>query len=265
MQYRRSNQLSSSIAIGYIRASTGKQRYTVENQQGEFADWSAYNGIPVVESYSDPELTSRIDPRERPGFKQVLDAIKRNKADFLLVVNRDRMGRKVWYMSAIEKELSELDTPCRIIETVDDPHAEVTPATQLVSNIKDAASQYERAMISLRTKRCMKTAAKHGNIPGPKAWATYRRGQLTIQLIKALHKAGFSNGAITRFCADNGILSPHRGIITMAHVRSCLASDYQEADLDYTIASILDNLKTSPYYESRYVAGDETDRSRVRT
>lgn len=259
----RSNNMSTSIAVGYVRASTNKQRYSAAAQHAEIADWSSYNAIPVVETEADPETTSAIDPRDRPGFSRLLQTIRRLKADFLLVVDRDRLGREVWYMSAIEKELSELDPPCRILETTEDPTQTVTPETELHRGMKDVLAQYERAKIRIRTRRGVRQAALAGKVAGPKKWSTFRRGQQTIQLVKRLHTIGMSNAAIVRFCEVHTILSPHRGVITAAHVRKCLADDYRQADLDETVDSLLDSVRRAPYYESKFVPGDDTDRKRV--
>jgi DNA invertase Pin-like site-specific DNA recombinase len=260
----RSDVTSSSIAVGYARASTNKQKYTVSAQHDEFGRWSAHNVIPVVEIHDDPDVSTDHAPHAREGFRRVFEAIKATKADFLLVVDRDRVARNVLHMALLEDELSKLDPPCRIITTTQNPHDQGDEDDlELVNGINDLLAQREKKRIKKRTLRGVAKAREAGKYPGPKSWDTFKRGQLTIQLVKLLRKSGFSNQAIVRYCAAHTILSPHRGVITMAHVRSCLGSDYQEADLDRTVAAITADVLSTAYYQSRFVPGDMVDRMRV--
>ena len=260
---KRSDITSSSIAVLYVRASTNKQKLTLEAQKRAAGEWSAHNVLPVVETIVDANMSTDHSPHSRKAFLECLATIKAVKADFLLVTDRDRVARNKLHMALVEKELAELDPPCRIITTSQDPNTEVTPELDLQNGVTDLMSQYEKAKIKQRTIRTLRESRAQGRLPGPKAWASFTRGQLTIQLVKRLHKSGFSNGAVVRYFEAQGLLSPHRGKFSMAHVRLCLGSDYPDSDIGETIDSLTAAVMTAKYYQPKYAPGDSIDRARL--
>jgi DNA invertase Pin-like site-specific DNA recombinase len=123
-----------------------------------------------------------------------------------------------------------------------------------MTRVVDVFAEYELAKIRQRTKDGVRVARDQGRVAGPKSWSTFTRGQRTIQLVKRLRAEGLTNRAIVRWCYLNSVFSPHRGKITLAHVRKCLESKYPEAEIDETTQFLLLEVQRARFYESKFVS-----------
>lgn len=254
------SDLSSATAIAYVRVSTEDQKLGPVAQHDQITAWSAHNCIPVLQTFEDLGVSGSIDPVERPAFALALAAIEDRGVDFLVVARRDRLSRDMLNTLLLERQLARLSPPCRVVTASEDPGTAQTPESVLAQQITDSVSEFERAKIRKNTRDAVRVAREQGRFPGPRAWSTFLRGQRTIQLMKKLAEDGYSNTEIVTWCALSGVLSPHRGVITMAHVRSCLASDYPESDLDETAVALAALVKVESFYESKFRTGDRTPR-----
>jgi DNA invertase Pin-like site-specific DNA recombinase len=262
----RSSLVSSSVAVGYIRGSTDEQKLTLAAQRDAITSFSAFNVLPVVAIFEDAGVSGSMAPHERPGLAAALRAVKDHRADFLVVAKRDRLSRDFTNTVLLEAQLKLLDPPCRIVTATEDADEEQTPEKRAMDRMSDVFAELELEKIRERTQKGVQEARKQGRLPGPKKWSTFTRGVLTVQLMQRLHTDGLSNTAIVAYCVRNDVFSPHRGRITMAHVRKCLASKEVAApDLDQTASALCAAVKAASYYESRFRVGSDVERKRVRS
>jgi putative DNA-invertase from lambdoid prophage Rac len=259
----RSDVLSSATAIGYVRVSKEDQQLSPGAQVDAINTWSAHNAIPVTRIYQDLGVSGATPADERHGLSAALLAVETQEADFLVVSARDRLSRDMLQTMLIERHLSGLAKPCRVVTAVEDPQGSATPETVMLSQIVDSFAQYELSKIRSRTKEGVRKAREQGRVAGPKKLETYARGQRSIQLIKRLRET-LKPTQIVAWLGSRGIFTPHRAAFTHQHIRACLASEYPAADLDYTAESLAQAVLALPYYESAFVKGSAAERARVR-
>lgn len=94
----RNNQLPTSQkgfrAAQYVRMSTERQRYSIQNQAAVIGAYAHAHNLSIVRTYPD-EGESGLLLKNRAGLKQLLDDVSSGRADFehLLVYDVSRWGR----------------------------------------------------------------------------------------------------------------------------------------------------------------------------
>ena len=88
------NPLSLIPAAQYLRMSTDRQEYSIENQSQAIAKYAESHGFSVVQSYSDPAL-SGVVLRKRKGLQKLIQDVVQGKASYkaILVYDVSRWGR----------------------------------------------------------------------------------------------------------------------------------------------------------------------------
>lgn len=255
---------SSARAVGYVRVSKEEQRLSPEAQREHIAAWSAHNGVPVLDVFNDIGVKSEVRPHDRPGFSLMLDFIREHKIDFVVVSAHDRVARDLMYAVLVDAELKSLKPACRIVTAVENPDDAETPEKTVLTQITQVFSQYERSKIRQRTKAAVAKAREQGRVPGPKKWETLPRGVATIQLVKFLVDAQWTQKRIALYLAQNEVLSPHGGVLTTAHVRKCAQSELRFDELATTREELVQRVKCLAYFESKFTeARRERDRARL--
>src|SRR5829696_649455 len=81
-------------AAQYVRMSTDRQRYSIENQAAVIAAFAQMHNLSIVRTYRD-EGESGLKLKNRPGLVQLLDDVQSGRADFsqILVYDVSRWGR----------------------------------------------------------------------------------------------------------------------------------------------------------------------------
>src|SRR5260370_34960219 len=81
-------------AVQYVRMSTDRQRYSIENQAAVIAAYAQAHDLSIVRTYRD-EGESGLKLKNRPGLIQLLDDVRSDHADFdhILVYDVSRCGR----------------------------------------------------------------------------------------------------------------------------------------------------------------------------
>jgi DNA invertase Pin-like site-specific DNA recombinase len=82
------------LAAQYVRMSTDKQRYSIENQAAVIAAYAQAHNLRIVKTYRD-DGESGLRLKNRIGLIQLLDDVKSGHADFdhILVYDVSRWGR----------------------------------------------------------------------------------------------------------------------------------------------------------------------------
>ena len=166
--------------LGYARVSTHEQNLAMQI--------NALNSIGCDHIYTD-EGISGINP-ERPGLEAALAATR--AGDMLVVWRLDRLGRSLIHLVELIEGLSEKDVQFRsLTESIDTSSA----GGRLVFHIMAALAEFERALISERTRAGMLAVRQTGRRVGrPPALSQVERDAVVSAVIeKGEHVSAVAN------------------------------------------------------------------------
>lgn len=215
--------------ISYIRVSTLKQGRSglgEEAQRATIQETATRNGWTVLQEFKEIE-SGKID--DRPQLRKALEACKRTGAR-LLVAKLDRLSRDVAFVAGLMKTKAEF-VACDMPE-----------ANTFSIHIMSAMAQYERELISKRTKDALQAAKARGKKLGKnnltqegasKGAAESRKirqakadeyAARMKPIIEELQNQGLNLNQIARRMMENGELTPRGGAIwTPTTVKNVLA------------------------------------------
>jgi DNA invertase Pin-like site-specific DNA recombinase len=196
---------SSAKAIAYLRVSTDEQELGLEAQREAITAWSRYNGINILAWFEDKGISGATELADRPGFTQALTWIYNNKnaADFLVVQRRDRLARDVLLATMMGRQLEKFDV--MITTTEESPTDLSTPEKTLTNTMLDAMSQYERALISARTKAGLAAKRARGERWSRPRYVDSWRGVYIREYLRQLRREnGWSPEQIVTHMNENG-------------------------------------------------------------
>jgi len=136
--------------VSYLRVSTAKQGIEglgIEGQRKAISDYLNGGRWKLLREYIEQESGKRTD--NRPVLAEALAYCKRARAT-LLISKLDRLSRSVATVSALMESGIEF-------VAVDMPHA-----NRLTLHILAAMAEYEREMVSKRTKAALEAARARG-------------------------------------------------------------------------------------------------------
>ncbi len=137
------------MKIGYARVSTGEQNLSLQ------IDALKQEGCENI--YSDQGISGSIAPSSREGFAQALKTL--NNGDTFIVWKLDRLGRSLSSLIAL---LSDFEAKGIEFKSITDGIDTTTAGGKLVFHIMGALAEFERSLISERTKAGMVSARKRG-------------------------------------------------------------------------------------------------------
>jgi DNA invertase Pin-like site-specific DNA recombinase len=148
-------------AIIYARVSTKKeaQETSLERQQEELLQLAKQYQMEVVKVVQEQASGYTI---ERDGILEVLDTIKEEKADVLLIQDETRLGRgnaKIALMHCLKKEGVKVYTHSHSGEL------QLSDADSMVLEIIGIVEEYQRKIHNLKIKRGMRRAVENGFRP----------------------------------------------------------------------------------------------------
>ena len=135
------------MEIGYVRVSTNEQRVDLQIQALKLA------GCDKI--YTDKGISGKTD--NRPGLKNALGALK--KGDTLIVWRLDRLGRSLPSLIELVDSLGKDGVDFKSLTEGFDT---TSISGKLVFHIMAALAEFERSLISERTKAGMVAAKKRG-------------------------------------------------------------------------------------------------------
>ncbi|ANB61555.1 YneB family resolvase-like protein [Anoxybacteroides amylolyticum] len=148
-------------AIIYCRVSTTKeeQETSLERQREELEHLAQQYGFCVVKTIM--EQASGYDI-EREGVLELLDALKEEKIDAVLIQDETRLGRgnaRIALLHCIQKEGAKVYTVSHNGEM------QLSEADSMVLNILSIVEEYQRKIHNLKIKRGMQKAVERGYRP----------------------------------------------------------------------------------------------------
>lgn len=183
------------MLLGYARVSTGEQNVELQI--------SALKNIGCDRIFLDQGISgAKIS---RPSLDQMLNGLHRG--DKIVVWRLDRLSRSLSDLLRIVKELDELGAGFQSLSEQIDTS---TPAGTLMFHMLGALAEFERALISERTKAGMRVAHMRGKTLGRPPSLTPTQIALMQQLVsegQPMHKIaqqfGVSRSTIYRAIAKH--------------------------------------------------------------
>jgi len=202
----------ASLAVGYVRVSTEDQHLGPEAQRASLEAWSARAGVRLVAVLEDRGVSGAAPLEDRPGLQAALDALSAHGAGRLVVARRDRLGRDVVGVAALERLVER--SGARVASAAGEGEGD-DPAAQLMRRMVDAFAEYERELIRQRTRSALQAkrarGERAGNVPrGFSADATgrlvpHQAEQEALTIIRALRGEGLTLRAIAERLEARGI------------------------------------------------------------
>lgn len=203
------------LAVGYLRVSTDEQHLGPEAQRAAMVAWAEREGVEIAAWCEDKGISGGSELDDRPALGAAVGELRARGAGLLLVAKRDRLARDVYIAAAIERVVAQAGA--RVVSADGTANGD-TPADQFMKRILDAAAEYERALIRMRTKAAL--AAKRargervGEVPyGYKLAADGRTlephepEQKTLARVRELRAAGATLRGIVARLAAEGVTS----------------------------------------------------------
>ncbi|KAA0240726.1 recombinase family protein [bacterium] len=159
---RASTRTNASLAVAYLRVSSGQQadsRLGLEGQRATIQRWADARGVQLVAWAEDAGLSGAVALEKRPGLMEALAALRLHRAGVLVVDKRDRIARDV-VLAAMAERLVEREH-ARLFSAAGEGEGD-EPGAVLMRHMIDAFAEYERALIGARTSSALKAKVARG-------------------------------------------------------------------------------------------------------
>lgn len=158
------------MKIGYARVSTRGQE--TEHQVAELAAL----GIPPQHIHIDHGYSGKNT--DRPALRTALACLR--PGDVLVVTKLDRLARSVIDAHAIAEQVTAAGAGLRYGQSTYLPD---DPSGRLFFTMLAAFAEFERGLISLRTRDGLATAKRHGRLGGRPPKLSADREKLLVKLV----------------------------------------------------------------------------------
>jgi DNA invertase Pin-like site-specific DNA recombinase len=178
------------MLIGYMRVSKSDGSQTTDPQ----SDALIAAGVKAEHLYEDRVSGKK---EERPGLSACLKALR--KGDTLLVWKLDRLGRNLQHLINTVHDLMARGVELKVLTGQGAAIDTTTPAGKLVFGIFASLAEFERELISERTREGLKSARARGRVGG-------RPYKMTATKLRyAMASMGHPETKIGPLCKELGI------------------------------------------------------------
>lgn len=158
----------------YCRVSTEEQ--SPHKQESICREYCERNGIEIFNVYTDVISGARVS---RPSFNQLLYAMRHYKFDVIVVTKLDRIGRSLQHLLTLFDEFIKKSVHfIAVTQNIDTSSA----VGKLQLHIMGAFAEFERAIISERTKEGLRSAKNVGK-RGKDKKSRKKRGVLRTDIL----------------------------------------------------------------------------------
>jgi DNA invertase Pin-like site-specific DNA recombinase len=178
------------MLIGYARVSKSDGSQTLDLQ----CDALFAAGVEEAHLYQD-RVSGRTD--ERPGLEACLKALR--KKDVLVIWKLDRLGRNLRHLVNTVHDLTQRGVGLRVLTGQGASVDTTTPNGKLVFGIFAALAEFERELISERTKAGLTSARARGRIGG----APFKMTPAKLRL--AMAAMGKPETKVGQLCKELGV------------------------------------------------------------
>lgn len=146
-------------ALGYGRVSTADQDLGIDAQLEVVRAEVSRRGWNLVGTFADRAVSGAMPPGQRPQLGPALKRLDAGRAEVLVVQRLDRVTRSLadWAL-LVERSQQRGWAIVAVAECVD----LASPAGEMVAGMLASVAQFERRLISSRTREAMATAKARG-------------------------------------------------------------------------------------------------------
>ena len=144
-------------AVTYSRVSTSGQE--ISNQTNILREVAKMKGLTIVKEYTDDGISGAKGRDQRKGFDNLLKDATRKEFDVILVWSVDRLGRNLQDLISFLNEIHSLGCDLFIHQSSIDT---TTPTGKMMFGILSVFADFERSMITQRTRAGMERAKREG-------------------------------------------------------------------------------------------------------
>jgi DNA invertase Pin-like site-specific DNA recombinase len=178
------------MLMGYMRVSKADGSQVIDLQKDALLDY----GVDASFLYED-YASGKLD--DRPGLTACLKSLR--SGDTLVVWKLDRLGRNLHHLITIVQELQKREISFKVLTGQGANIDTTTSNGRLVFGIFAALAEYERDLISERTKAGLKAARDRGRKGG-------RKHKMTAAKIRLAQAAmGKPETKVSKLCEELGI------------------------------------------------------------
>jgi DNA invertase Pin-like site-specific DNA recombinase len=148
-------------AVGYVRVSTADQAdhgFSLEAQRQRIAAYCAARGWELVEVYADEGVSALKD---RPEFERMVADVLADGVSHIVTLKLDRLGRSAAQLLNLYERMEKKGVS---LVTIEDGIDTSTPVGRLLRTVLAAIAEFERDVISQRTKIGMAEAKAQGRV-----------------------------------------------------------------------------------------------------
>lgn len=157
----RGSTVCSVKIFGYCRRSTDEQPTTLAVQQDALVGWASAGGHVLVEVVQET-VSGGVEPEDRLELSVLLDRLALGDADALVVTTTDRLAR-THAVHRLDYYAARQGWALVILDELD---RHVDAEATLLHGIRVEVAQYERALISRRTKAALARIKAEGKTLG---------------------------------------------------------------------------------------------------
>lgn len=205
MSRRSKSTRTRPLALAYVRVSTAVQvaeGASLDAQRVTLTAEAQHRGWDV-EIVADEGLSGK-NVNQRPGLMAALDRLDRGEADALLSTRLDRVTRSVLDFASIQARAKRHHWRITLLS----PNLDTEdPAGKFAVHVIAAAAEFERDLISARTREGMAQRRAEGVHVG-------RPRELPAEVLDRIttdRAAGLSYGRIADALTDEGVSTAHGG------------------------------------------------------
>jgi len=216
-------------AIGYLRVSKSDQELGIDAQGDAIEKWCESNGADLVAEFTDQGVSGGAPLHKRVALLLAIDAL--TDGAVLVVAKRDRLTRDLVIGAMIEHRVRRKHAAVRSADGIGNGD---TPEAGMMRGIVDLFAQYERAVISSRTKAALAVKRSRGEKTGGDVPFGYRvvagqlkqvaREQAVIKRARTLRATGLSLRKVAAKLADLGFTPRKGGAFHPQQVANMLAA-----------------------------------------
>jgi DNA invertase Pin-like site-specific DNA recombinase len=195
----------TSTRVGYMRVSKADGSQVLNLQRDALLD----AGVDPTQLYEDYASGKQDD---RPGLTTMLKALR--KGDTLLVWKLDRLGRNLRHLVNVVHDLEVRGVALRVLTGHGAAIDTTTPTGKLVFGIFAALAEFERELISERTRAGLASARARGRNGGPPFKMTPAKVRLAMasmgkpetKVSDLCHELGVTRQTLYRHVGPDGTL-----------------------------------------------------------
>jgi DNA invertase Pin-like site-specific DNA recombinase len=192
--------INKATMVGYTRVSTTGQAdngHSLSAQEAAIQSAAEQRGWKI---HWVPDTASGKS-MDRPGMDYALSLLKSGQAQGIVAAKLDRISRSVLDFANLLEQAQREGWNIVILDNGLDLS---TPYGRLAVGILMQFAQFEREMISQRTKDGLAAAKGKGIVPGPKS----KVSEDTVELIMQLRAQGWTLGRIAHKLTETGVELP---------------------------------------------------------